>query len=149
MKYYSYEEFLEDLKDLYNKIDSKIGKPDAMIAIARGGLTMVHLLSLRWDLREVYTLNAISYQGDKQGDLIIKNIPNIPKGFSKVLIVDEIVDSGKSLIQIIKTLKELNPSVEFYTSAIFQKSTAVFQADFSLREPESWIDFFWEKDMFE
>ena len=82
MKYYSYEEFLEDLKDLYNKIDSKIGKPDAMIAIARGGLTMAHLLSLRWDLREVYTLNAISYQGDKQGDLIIKNIPNIPKGFS-------------------------------------------------------------------
>ncbi len=50
MKYYSYEEFLEDLKDLYNKIDSKIGKPDAMIAIARGGLTMAHLLSLRWDL---------------------------------------------------------------------------------------------------
>lgn len=149
MKYYSYDEFLEDLKDLYNKIDSKIGKPDAIIAIARGGLTMAHLLSLRWDLREVYTLNAISYQGEKQGELIVKNIPSIPEGFSKVLIVDEIVDSGKSLIKIVEILKELNPKVDFFTSAIFQKSSAIFQADFSLREPESWIDFFWEKDMFE
>ncbi|GAA7265042.1 phosphoribosyltransferase [Helicobacter pylori] len=149
MKYYSYEEFLQDLKDLYNKIDNEIGKPDAIIAISRGGLTMAHLLSLRWDLREVYTLNAISYQGDKQGDLIIKNIPSIPEGFDKVLIVDEIVDSGKSLIKIVDMLKSLNPCINFYTCAIFQKSTAIFQADFFLKEPMDWIDFFWEKDMFE
>ncbi|RDU70005.1 nicotinate phosphoribosyltransferase [Helicobacter cholecystus] len=149
MKYYSYEEFLQDLKDLYNKIDNEIGKPDAIIAISRGGLTMAHLLSLRWDLREVYTLNAISYQGDKQGDLIIKNIPSIPEEFDKVLIVDEIVDSGKSLIKIVDMLKSLNPCINFYTSAIFQKSTAIFQADFFLKEPMDWIDFFWEKDMFE
>lgn len=149
MKYYSYEEFLQDLKDLYRKIDDRVGKPDAIIAIARGGLTMAHLLALRWDLREVYTLNAISYQGDKQGELIIKNIPSIPEGFNKVLIVDEIVDSGKSLTKIIETLRSLNPSVEFLTSAIFQKPTAIFQADFFIREPDDWIDFFWEKDMFE
>lgn len=149
MKYYSYEEFLQDLKDLYNKIDNEIGKPDAIIAIARGGLTMAHLLALRWDLREVYTLNAISYQGDKQGELVVKNIPSIPEGFEKVLIVDEIVDSGKSLIKIVETLKSLNPAVNFYTSAIFQKPTAIFQADFSIKEPDDWIDFFWEKDMFE
>ena len=149
MKYYSYEEFLQDLKELYRNIDSKIGKPDAIIAIARGGLTMAHLLSLRWDLREVYTLNAISYQGDKQGELVVKNIPSISEGFSKVLIVDEIVDSGKSLIKIVETLTALNPSVSFYTSAIFQKPTAIFQADFFLKEPDDWIDFFWEKDMFE
>lgn len=149
MKYYSYEEFLQDLKELYRNIDSKIGKPDAIIAIARGGLTMAHLLSLRWDLREVYTLNAISYQGDKQGELVVKNIPSISEGFSKVLIVDEIVDSGKSLIKIVETLTSLNPSVSFYTSAIFQKPTAIFQADFFLKEPDDWIDFFWEKDMFE
>lgn len=149
MKYYSYEEFLQDLKDLHNKIDCSIGKPDAIIAIARGGLTMAHLLALRWDLREVYTLNAISYQGEKQGELIIKNIPTIAEGVKKVLIVDEIVDSGKSLIKVVEILKKLNVDVDFYTSAIFQKESAVFRADFSLREPESWIDFFWEKDMFE
>lgn len=148
MKYYAYDEFLEDMKDLYGKIDEAIGKPDAIIAIARGGLTMAHMLSLRWDLREVYTLNAISYQGEKQGELIVKNIPSIPEGFSKVLIVDEIVDSGKSLVKIINALKGLNPQVNFYTSVIFQKPTALIQADFSLREPESWIDFFWERDMF-
>lgn len=148
MKYYPYEEFLKDAKELYEKIDSKIGKPDAIIAIARGGLTIAHMLSLRWDLREVYTLNAISYHDAEQGELIIKNIPSIPAEFKNILIVDEIVDSGKSLKEIIHTLTQLNPNHNFYTCAIFQKPSALIQADFSIKEPEDWIDFFWERDMF-
>lgn len=148
MKYYPYEEFLGDARELYQKIDEKIGKPDAIIAIARGGLTIAHMLSLRWDLREVYTLNAISYHNGTQGELIIKNIPQIPSNFKNILIVDEIVDSGKSLKEIVQTLSNLNPNHNFYTCAIFQKSTAQIQADFFIKAPEDWIDFFWERDMF-
>lgn len=148
MKYYPYEEFLQDAKELYNRVNSKIGKPDAIIAIARGGLTIAHMLSLRWDLREVYTLITISYHDGTQGELIIKNIPSIPANFKNILIVDEIVDSGKSLKEILNTLCNLNPNHNFYTCAIFQKSTALLQADFYIREPEDWIDFFWERDMF-
>lgn len=148
MQYYPYEDFLKDARTLFNKVDSKIGKPDAIIAIARGGLTLSHMLSLRWDLREVYSLNAISYDGSKQKELIIKNIPKIDEKIQKVLIVDEIVDSGKSLYKIVEILKEQNPSIQFHTAVIFQKQTAEIKADFSIREPLDWIDFFWERDMF-
>ena len=148
MKYYSYEEFLKDARILFEKIDSQIGKPDAIIAIARGGLTLAHLLSLRWDLREVYSLNAISYEGSKQKDLIIKNIPTIDSQFKRILIVDEIVDSGKSLKEVLKILQKANPYTHFYTAALFQKEKAQIKADFFLKEPYDWIDFFWEKDMF-
>ncbi|WP_027327132.1 phosphoribosyltransferase [Helicobacter pametensis] len=148
MQYYSYQEFLKDARTLFDKVDSRVGKPDAIIAIARGGLTLAHMLSLRWDLREVYSLNAISYDGNKQKELIIKNIPTIDKSFKKILIVDEIVDSGKSLHKIVEILKDQNPSVHFHTAVIFQKQSAEIKADFSIREPLDWIDFFWERDMF-
>lgn len=148
MKYYSYEEFLKDAKLLFKKADSHIGKPDAILAIARGGLSLAHFLSLRWDLREVYSLNAISYDGNKQKELIIKNIPKIDSSFKKILIVDEIVDSGKSLKKIIEMLQEQNPQIAFYTAVIFQKENAQIKANFWIREPLDWIDFFWERDMF-
>lgn len=148
MQYYSYENFLKDTQTLFTQINQNLGKPDAIIAIARGGLTLAHFLSLRWDLREVYTLNAISYNGDKQGELLIKNIPSIPQEFRNVLVVDEIVDSGKSLKKILEILTSQNPQIKFSTATLFQKPAANFQADFFIQEPSSWIDFFWEKDMF-
>lgn len=148
MKYYPYEEFLKDARALFSKVDCKIGKPDAIIAIARGGLTLAHMLSLRWDLREVYTLNAISYDGNQQKELIIKNIPDIEPQIKKILIVDEIIDSGKSLSKIVQILKERNPNVQFFTAVIFQKENVAFEADFFIKEPQDWIDFFWERDAF-
>ncbi|ANV98132.1 nicotinate phosphoribosyltransferase [Helicobacter enhydrae] len=148
MKYYSYQDFLQHAKELHQQIDTNIGCPDAIIAVARGGLTLAHFLSLRWDLREVYMLNAISYNQDKQGELVVKNLPTIPADIQKVLIVDEIVDSGKSLQKIVEILKNNHPKVEFYTATIFQKTSAIIQADFSIQEPTDWIDFFWERDMF-
>lgn len=148
MKYYPYEEFLQDARELFAKVDSQLGKPDAIIAIARGGLTLAHMLSLRWDLREVYALNAISYDGNQQKDLIIKNVPKIEPHIRKILIVDEIIDSGKSLSQILEILKDQNPCVEFSTAVIFQKQNVAFEADFFIKEPTDWIDFFWERDAF-
>lgn len=148
MKYYPYEEFLKDARALFAKVDGKIGKPDAIIAIARGGLTLAHMLSLRWNLREVYTLNAISYDGNQQKELIIKNIPKIEPRIKKILIVDEIIDSGKSLSKIVKILKEDNSRVDFFTAVIFQKENVAFEADFFIKEPGDWIDFFWERDVF-
>lgn len=148
MKYYPYEEFLNDARALWLKVDASIGKPDAIIAIARGGLTLAHMLSLRWDLREVYTLNAISYDGNQQKELIIKNIPNIESQIKKVLIVDEIIDSGKSLSKIVSILKEKNPSIAFHTAVIFQKKDVAFRSDFFIHDSQEWIDFFWERDMF-
>lgn len=148
MQYYPYKDFLKDTQTLFEKVNSRIGKPDAIIAIARGGLTLSHMLSLRWDLREVYSLNAISYNGSKQQELIVKNVPKIDEKIKKILIVDEIVDSGKSLHKIVEILKDQNPNVSFYTAVIFQKQNAEIKANFFIREPQDWIDFFWERDMF-
>ncbi|MDO7252430.1 phosphoribosyltransferase [Helicobacter cappadocius] len=149
--YYSYADFLEDLKALRTKVEKNIGIPDAIVCIARGGMVMSHMLSLAWNLRSIYTLNAISYSDQNvQSSLIIENMPNIKPEHKKILVVDEIVDSGKSLEEILQKLRSGNPQAEFYSAVIFQRTNAKIFADFYVKPPSlEWIDFFWEVDMLE
>lgn len=144
MLYYSYEMFREDMKRLIEKLDYR---PDAVLGITRGGLTMAHFLGIALDIREVYTINAISYFNKRQeGDIKIFNIPNLGDA-KRVLIVDEIVDSGKSMQKIFEVLGEISPDVEFKSAVLFHKPTATYTPDFYVREASEWIEFFWEVDL--
>lgn len=143
--YYSYDLFKEDTKELVKK--SKDYDPDVLLAIARGGLTLAHLMSEAMNMRNLYTLNSIHYEGELKLDTFnIFNIPDISHA-KKVLIIDDIVDSGETMEEILKILKEKFPYVEFRLATLFYKKTAVLQPDYSVREATQWINFFWEEDV--
>lgn len=143
--YYSYDLFKEDTKELVKK--SKDYEPDVLLAIARGGLTLAHLMSEAMNMRNLYTLNSIHYEGELKLDTFnIFNIPDISHA-KKVLIIDDIVDSGETMEEILKILKEKFPYVEFRLATLFYKKTAVLQPDYSVREATQWINFFWEEDL--
>ena len=145
--YYSYDECLVDCKVLIPQI--KDFNPDAMIAIARGGLVLGHLLSEALDTREIYSLNSIHYDGTKKLDTFeIFNIPDLSRKH-KVVLVDDIVDSGESMVEIIKILQEKYHHCEFKIATIFYKPTALIQPDFTVKEAKNWIEFFWEVDLLE
>jgi len=143
--YYSYDECLKDCRELIPQI--KEYKPDALIAIARGGLVLGHLLSEALGTREIYTLNSIHYDGTRKLDTFdIFNIPDLSR-IHKVVLIDDIVDSGESMVEIIKILKQRFPHCEFKIATIFYKTSALIQPDFSVKEAAEWIDFFWEVDL--
>ncbi len=143
--YYSYEEFVEDTKELIKK--SKDFNADVLLGIARGGLTLGHFIGEALNIRNVYTLNSIHYEGTQKLDTFeIFNIPDLTKA-SKVLILDDIVDSGETMVEILKILKQKFPHVEFKLATIFYKKTSLLQPDYSVKEAKSWIDFFWEIDV--
>jgi len=145
--YYSYDEFRLDLQKLILKLDSY--RPDAIVAVARGGLTMGHMLSLKLNNKNLFTINANSYQDNKQTTAIkISNIPNL-SNVKTVLVVDEIVDSGRSLSEIMHILKNTYPNIKFKTASIFYKQNASFVPDYFVRDALAWIDFFWEVDLLE
>ncbi len=143
--YYSYELFKEDTQKL---VDScRDYEPDILLAVARGGLTLAHLMAQALDMRNLYTLNSIHYEGELKLDTFnIFNIPDVSHA-KKVLIIDDIVDSGETMQEIIKILNEKFPNVEFKLATLFYKKTAVLQPDFAVREANEWIDFFWEVDV--
>ena len=142
--YYSYEEFREDLKELTQKIDQRF---DALIPISRGGLSMGQMLGEFYDLREVYAINTIGYDDTQKLDEVrVFNVPNLQEA-KKVLIVDDIVDSGDTLVEVLKVLKTAYPEVIFFTASIFYKSTAIIEPTWWVKKPQGWIEFFWSEDL--
>ena len=142
--YYPYQEFKEDLKTLIQKIDQPF---DAILGIARGGLSMAQMLGEYYDLREVYSINTIGYEDTQKNDTVeIFNIPELKKA-KKVLIVDDIVDSGDTLVEVLTVLNQKYPSVTFVTAALFYKKTAKIAPTWYVKEPKGWIEFFWSEDL--
>jgi xanthine phosphoribosyltransferase len=142
--YYSYEEFREDLKVLTQKIDQSF---DALIPISRGGLSMGQMLGEFYDLRTVYAINTIGYEDTQKLDEVrVFNIPNLQDA-KKVLVVDDIVDSGDTLLEVLKVLREAYPSVIFISASIFYKSTAIIEPTWWVKKPHGWIEFFWSEDL--
>jgi xanthine phosphoribosyltransferase len=142
--YYAYEEFREDLKTLIEKIDQPF---DAILGIARGGLSMAQMLGEYYDLREVYAINTIGYEDtQKLQGVEVFNIPDL-KSAKEVLIVDDIVDSGDTLVEVLKVLNEKYPSVTFLSASLFYKKTACMKPTWYVKEPKGWIEFFWSEDL--
>lgn len=142
--YYSYNDFRKDLKALTKKIDKDF---DAILAIARGGLSMAHMLGEHYNIRKVYAINTIGYEDtQKLQSVTVFNIPNLQDAKS-VLIVDDIVDSGDTLIEALKILKETYPQTNFYTASLFYKKSAKIAPNWYAKEAKTWIDFFWCTDL--
>ena len=142
--YYPYEEFKEDLKVLTQKIDQPF---DAILGIARGGLAMAQMLGEYYDLREVYAINTIGYEDTEKKDSVeVFNIPDL-KFAKQVLIVDDIVDSGDTLVEILKVLNDKYVNVTFFSASLFYKKTAKITPTWYVKEPKGWIDFFWSVDL--
>ena len=143
--YYSYDLFKEDTQKLVDQCRDY--EPDILLAVARGGLTLSHLMAQAMDMRNLYTLNSIHYEGELKLDTFnIFNIPDVSHA-KRVLVIDDIVDSGETMQEILKILGEKFPNVEFKLATLFYKKTAVLQPDYTVREATQWIDFFWEVDV--
>lgn len=144
MHYYDYSHFQKDVLALTSQC--RTFQADTIVAIARGGMTLAHALAMSLNLRNVQTIRSESYDGQTQRETIRIIGSCDLSGSKRVLIVDDIVDSGKTMSMLLELLRKQYPFVEFKSLAIFTKQTAVIQPDFSLREATDWIDFFWERD---
>lgn len=143
-KYYPYQEYKEDLKSLTQKIDKPF---DAILGIARGGLSMAQMLGEFYNLREVYAINTIGYEDMQKLEKVkVFNIPQL-ENIQRVLIVDDIVDSGDTLIEVLKVLEKEYPNTQFITASLFYKKTAMIEPNYWVKEATEWIAFFWSEDL--
>lgn len=143
MTFYSYDEFKQDVAFLAKEIQKNF-QPDALVAIARGGMTLGHSLAIALNTRNLFTLNSIHYEDTKKLDTIeIFNIPDLSK-YKKILLIDDIIDSGESLSEIMRILREKFPYIEFKIATIFYKKTALLEPEFKVKEAKEWIRFHWE-----
>ena len=126
---------------------SKSFQADAFLSVARGGLTLSHLMAQALNQRNIFTINSMSYDRKNQKNSVdIFNIPDL-QDYKKVLILDDIVDSGKTMKTIFELLNEKYPDIEFKLATLFYKPTALLEPDFYINKTDLWIEFFWEVDI--
>jgi xanthine phosphoribosyltransferase len=143
-RFYSYNEFLSDLDILEEEI--KEFNPSSFVAIARGGMSIAHFLAERLDIRDVFVINSTSYENNqKLFSPKISNIPNL-NGQKKVLIIDDISDSGETLKEVLEILKKTYPKIEFKTLTLFFKENSKLIPDIKLHKTNEWVVFFWDKE---
>ncbi|MBU1642507.1 phosphoribosyltransferase domain-containing protein, partial [bacterium] len=119
MTYYPYDRFVTDVKALVKLTQSY--QPDTLIAIARGGLTLGHAYAIATDNRRLTTINSVLYEGDQRGKSCdIFNVPEL-SGAKKVLLLDDIVDSGQTVKEVLEHLQGCFPEVEFKIASIYYK----------------------------
>jgi len=144
MRYYGYVEFVNDVKALVKRTEGYT--PDTIVAIARGGWTLGHAYATATDNRRLMSINAILYEGEQKGRACeVFNLPDLSSA-QKVLLLDDIVDSGETMREVLSRLKDTYPHITIKTASLYYKKSALIQPDFSLYEAKEWIDFFWEKD---
>ena len=107
-------------------------------------MTLVHFLSEALEMRDLYAINSIHYEETRKLDTInIFNIPDLSRA-KRVVLVDDIIDSGETMIEIKRVLGEKYPEAELKVAAVFYKEKALLRPDFAAREATEWIEFFWD-----
>jgi hypoxanthine phosphoribosyltransferase len=108
---------------------------DQIICIARGGLRVGDVMSRIWE-RPLAILSTHSYAaegGTVRGELVIAEHMTMtsPKLGSRVLVVDDMVDSGHTLAMVMAELPKRFPHIASIKSAVlWWKACSVFEPDF-------------------
>ena len=127
------------------KIHNSSYLPDIVVAISRGGLIPARVLV---DLLEVHQLATIQIQfyiglGETKGEPILKQTLSLPVKGNKILLVDDIADTGKSLQYAINYLSQQG-ATEIKTATLYYKTQSIVKPDFYEKQTCSWVVFPWE-----
>jgi len=133
--------------DQYTKIVEKLAieihnnyKPTVLVGIMRGAAPILDILSRILKLPIAYIVIQ-SYSGDamedKQGQLMFaREISSLAenKDFDKVLLVDDLSDTGLTLNKSIEWLKKYEPTKDYInevkTACLWKKKSSTFEPDF-------------------
>ena len=142
--YYEYTEFRDDTRLLKSKVASF--EPEAIVAIARGGYTIAHALAEGLSIRNLQSIRTELYDEDRKREHITIEGETLLDDIKRVLVVDDIADSGETLSFVMRYLKQNHPDVEFLSATLFYKQSSVYEPTYWIKEANTWIEFFWEKD---
>ena len=147
--YITKERFNRNVKMLAKKIDASHFRFDSILAITRGGFFVGDPLSRIFSTRvkELCTINAKSYKGTEKGRLDVSAVATIYGLGKRVLLLDDLVESGDTLETISRILKEQYGVEEVLTAVLFRKTETRFEPDLFVEEIKdgTWIDFYYEE----
>src|SRR5210317_252655 len=135
----SFDEYTKIVEKLAIQIHNNF-KPTVLVGIMRGAAPILDILSRILKLPIAYiVIQSYSGEGmeDKQGQLMfareISSLAN-DEDFNRVLLIDDLSDTGLTLNKSIEWLKNYGPTKNFInevkTACLWKKKSSTFEPDF-------------------
>jgi hypoxanthine phosphoribosyltransferase len=142
----SWDEYHRLIEELIAKVHESGYKFDSLLCLARGGLRVGDVISRVYDM-PLAILAASSYReaaGTQQGELDIAQFITKTGGdlTGKLLLVDDLVDSGGTLVKVIDHLRGRYPAItEVRTGVLWWKAVSKFEPHYHVQylETSPWI----------
>lgn len=138
--YVSWEEYHTKIEQLAAQIYQSQWEFDQILCLARGGLRIGDVLSRIYD-KPLAILSTFSYGGkdfQERGNLTIANNITMTTATlgKRILLVDDLVDSGVTLARILEWLKQHE---EFAITEV--RSAVLWFKECSIAKPDYYVDF--------
>ena len=120
-------------------------KPDLIVGIARGGLIPARILTDLLETPLLATIEVEFYLGIAQtkAEPTLKQPLTTPVRCKKILLVDDIADTGKTLQLAKSHLQNLGPS-EIKIATLYLKLQSITKPDFYEKQTSNWVIFPWD-----
>jgi hypoxanthine phosphoribosyltransferase len=123
-------------------------RPDVVIAVARGGLTVAGALAYALGVKNCGSMNVEFYTGvDERLDVPVVLPPTLDlvdvRGL-RVLVADDVADTGHTLRLVREVLAQ--HVAEARTAVLYGKPRSVVTPDYAWRETDRWVVFPWSAE---
>ena len=151
----TWQEFGDAARELAQQIVNSGWKPDLIVAIARGGLIPAGAIAYAMGVKAIGTMNLEFYTGlgeTLDEPQVLPPLMDVSAlDGKKVLVVDDVADSGKTLKKVMELIDEDGLSLDGKTHAkvdarsvvIYKKPVSIIEPDYIWRKTALWINFPW------
>ncbi|MEM2104929.1 MAG: phosphoribosyltransferase [Candidatus Bathyarchaeia archaeon] len=133
------------LLNLAEKIRKDRFKPDIIVGVSRGGWPPARVLSDLLDNPNIANVKAEFYLGvaETKDEPVLTQPVSVDVAGKRVLVVDEIADTGKSL-KVVREHLIANGAKEVKIATVYYKPWSIVKPDYYERETRCWVVFPWE-----
>ena len=140
----------DDIERLCEVVADKIRhsgfRPEVIVAVSRGGLPPARILSDMLGVNDVASVSVRYYRrpGEREEKPVITCPLNADVRGKKVLIVDDVADTGHSL-QVVREHVLGRGASEVRIATLHYKPWSVLKPDYYAEETDAWVIYAWEK----
>lgn len=141
----TYERFGVAVRELAQQVADDGYEPDIVLSIARGGVFVAGGLAYALDCKNIHLVNVEFYTGvgtTLDMPVMLAPVPNaIDFSDKKVLIADDVADTGKTL----KLVRDfcLGTVAEVRSAVIYEKPQSLVECEYVWQRTDRWINFPW------
>ncbi|MFX1319374.1 MAG: phosphoribosyltransferase [Promethearchaeota archaeon] len=150
-QFVDFQEIYDMSKQLAFKVTESGYEPDLLLAIARSGFVPGRLMSDFMGNSNLYALKVehwLDTTAEHQEDATIPVRSPLPVKGKSVLIIDDIVDTGRSAIQTLKYINGIGAK-EAKTAVMLYLTVSEYEPDYYTVKESEWIWFIWFWNRFE